>query len=177
MKKLMLLSLISLLMMGCAGMEMNWNIDKDVLALGAANEAGYQLAKQYPDIADTALEYAQDAMNATKPGTFQDQLDKWKDYVLEQLGADPHYRRQLGRFMPNIALPEGSTPDMAWMDKVKPYVQEFIYGIEDARVSIIQANLYRNHEAQLERYRTKLTEKMRQERAARETDRKLGLSG
>jgi len=151
-----LMVLGTFLVMGCAGMEMNWNIDKDVLALGAANEAGYQLARQYPDIADTALKYAQDAMDAAEPGTFQEQLDKWKEYVLGQLGADPHYKRQLSRFMPNITLPEGSTPNTEWMDKVRPYVEEFIWGIEDGRVSIIIAWLYRDHEAKVDRYRAKL---------------------
>jgi len=181
MKKLIvLLSASLMLMMGCSRAQINWNIDKDVLALAAANEVGYQLAKQYPDIADTALEYAQAAMDAAEPGTFQEQFDKWKDYVLAQLGADPHYKRQLSRFMPNITLPEGSGPDTAWMDKVRPYLQEFIYGIEDARVSIIKANLYRDHEAQLERYRMKLTEKMRQEReelkrASREAVRDMDI--
>lgn len=159
MKKLIVLLsvLIPLLMMGCAGMEINWNVDKDVLALGAACEVGYQLAKQYPEIANIAYKYAQDAIAATEPGAFQEQLDKWKDYILERIGADPHYKRQLSRFMPNIALPEGDMPDMAWVDKAKPYIQEFIYGIEDAWHSSIVAAL--------ERYRAKLTARVQVVRA------------
>jgi len=140
-------------LMGCAGIS--WNPD---LGLGGANEAGYQFAKHFPTYADEALGYAQAALDANEPMTFQEQFDKWMDYVLEKAGADAHLKRQINRFKPIITLPEGSTPDMEWMLKARPYLQEFIYGIEDAREVILQST-----QAYKDSYRAKLTAKLQAE--------------
>lgn len=128
-----------LLIGGCAGTQINWNIDKQVVAEVAANEIGYQLAKQYPEEARIALKYAKMATSASEPGSFNDQLNTWKEYILEKIGADPHYARQLSKLMPEIELPETQTPDrlIEWMEKVRPYVEEFIIGIEDGQHSPI----------------------------------------
>ena len=129
-----MLTAICLILSGCAGTQINWNIDKQVVAEVAANEAGYQMAKQYPEEAKIALKYAKAVTQAGEPGAFKEQLNTWKEYVLEKIGADPHYARQLSKLMPEIELPETKTPDalVKWMQKVKPYVEEFIIGVEDA---------------------------------------------
>jgi len=129
--------LIGLILSGCAGTQINWNIDKQALAEVAANEAGYQMAKHLPDVARIALKYANDAMNASNPETFKVDLNVWKEYVLGKIGADPHYVKQLSRLLPEIELPETQTPDslIKWMAKVKPYLSEFILGIQDGLLS------------------------------------------
>ena len=123
--------LIGLILSGCAGTQINWNIDKQALAEVAANEAGYQMAKFLPNEAEIALKYSQTIMTSTEPGDFKLNLNVWKEYVLEKIGADPHYAKQLSRLLPEIELPESAVPDLKWMDKVKPYISEFILGIED----------------------------------------------
>ena len=125
--------LIGLILSGCAGTQINWNIDKQALAEVAANEAGYQFAQFLPNEASIALKYANDAMNASNPESFKVDLNLWKEYVLEKIGADPHYAKQLSRLLPEIELPETQTPDslIKWMAKVKPYLSEFILGIQD----------------------------------------------
>ena len=139
-KLLILISLFAFSLMGCAGTQISWNIDKQVVAEVAANEIGYQLAKQYPEEARVALKYAKMVMQAGTPGSFNDQLNTWKEYVLEKIGADPHYARQLSKLLPEIELSEDALPDMKWMETVKPYVEEFIIGIEDGlpEISFIQ---------------------------------------
>jgi len=130
---LTILAIITALSMGCAGMQLNWNIDKETLALAAANEVGYQLAMQYPTHAEIAFGFAQNVMNADNPEDFQRKLTDWRMYIFEAIGADPHYKRQLARFMPELELPPGEMPGQEWMDKAKPYVEEFMWGIEDAQ--------------------------------------------
>ena len=121
---------------GCAGTQINWNIDKQALAEVAANEAGYQFAKFLPNEAEIALKYARTVTTSIEPGDFKLNLNVWKEYVLEKIGADPHYAKQLSRLLPEIELPESTMPDLKWMDKVKPYISEFIIGVEDGlRVS------------------------------------------
>ena len=136
---IMFLSAI-LLMGGCAGTQINWNIDKQVVAEVAANEIGYQLVQEYPEVANVALAYAKMVTEATEPGYFNDRLNIWKEYVLRQVGLDRHYTRQLSKLMPEIELSEDALPDMKWMETVKPYVEEFIIGIEDGlpEISFIQ---------------------------------------
>ena len=129
--------LIALILSGCAGTQINWNIDKQALAEVAANEAGYQMAKFLPNEASIAFKYANDAMNASNPESFKVDLNVWKEYVLGKIGADPHYAKQLSRLLPEIELPETQTPDslIKWMNKVKPYLLEFILGIQDGLLS------------------------------------------
>ena len=126
-----LFAIIFALIAGCAGMQVNWNVDKEDIAELAANESGYQMALHLPDEAQVALKYAQKALAAGEPMEFNEQLQAWKDYALEKAGLNRHYQRQLDKFMPEIQLPEGSMPDLKWLEKVKPYLQEFIYGVED----------------------------------------------
>lgn len=130
-KLLILISLFAFFLMGCAGTQISWNIDKQVVAEVAANEIGYQLAKQYPEEARRARMYANVLVEVNNPTSFNDQLNTWKEYVLEKIGADPHYARQLSKLMPEIELSEDALPDMKWMETVKPYIEEFIIGIED----------------------------------------------
>lgn len=121
--------LVTLFIAGCAGMQVNWNVDKQATGEVAACEAGYQLAKHFPDEARVAYKYAKNALDSEELTDFNEQFKIWRDYALEKAGLDRHYKRQLDKFMPEIKIPETPTPE--WVDKVKPYLQEFIYGIED----------------------------------------------
>lgn len=129
--RLLMVLVVSLALLGCAGTQINWNIDKQTAGEAAANESGYQLAKNFPDEAKIALGYAQKALDAGEPTDFNKRLNAWKTYVLEKAGLNRHYARQLDKFMPEINLPEGQMPDLSWIEKVKPYLEEFIYGVED----------------------------------------------
>lgn len=124
-----ILIVLAFALTGCAGMQINWNVDKKALAEVAACEIGYQMAKYMPDEAGIALDYARTVMTSIEPGDAKLNLNNWKEYVLDKIGADPHYARQLSKLLPEIELPETATPE--WVETVKPYVQEFIYGVEE----------------------------------------------
>ena len=138
MKRLsIVLIVLAFALTGCAGMQINWNIDKQALAEIAACEIGFQFSKHYPEEAQVALKYARIAIQAGEAGSFNDQLNEWKEYLLEYIGADPHYARQLSKLLPEIELSEDALPDMKWMETVKPYISEFIMGIEEGLPVII----------------------------------------
>jgi len=129
--RLILALLVLAFLAGCSGMQVNWDIDKQAAGGTAACEAGYQMAKHLPNEAVVAYKYAKAALETAEPIDFNNQFKIWKDYTLEKAGLNRHYRRQLDKFMPNITLPEGELPTGEWMEKAKPYLLEFTYGIED----------------------------------------------
>lgn len=132
-KLLIIIGILGWLIHGCAGTQVNWNIDKQALAELAACEIGYQLAKQYPNEAAILLKFANNVLKQTEPNNFANEFAAWKMSLLEKIGADAHYKRQLARLLPEIEFPESETMLPEWVNKVKPYVQQFSYGIEDAQ--------------------------------------------
>lgn len=108
----------------------------DLLTFEAAYQLGKWAAKQLPEEIPTILKYCGDLNKQADPLAFQTYLDTGKEWLLKKLGDTKHYQRQLDRVLPKIEVVPGETPTPAWMESLKPLVEEFVFGIQDAQESL-----------------------------------------
>jgi len=159
MKKLLLIAILgAFLLTGCKLPQVNIikpDITKDeafdLLTFEAAYQLGKLAAKEMPDQVPTILEYCDQMGETEKPIVFQTYIDTGKNWLVEKLGGGEHYKRQMDRVFPKIEIVESEEPSAEWMEKVKPLLEEFILGIEDARPDAhIQAFIESYHDRYVE---------------------------
>ena len=136
MKKLFLIALMGVFLVGCAGFDIQAPvIDKTVLMEVTTSTLGYLIGKKYPEIKDTILKYSMDLMQGEDADDFKLDLNKGTDWLLNELTEDPYLKMQLVRILPKVELKQEMEllpASSAWMERVKGLLDDFIAGLQAA---------------------------------------------
>jgi len=126
------------LTLGCASMGMQFkapDLGKAITGSGP-RLVGFFVGKENPELADKIIKYCDLLAGKDEPVDFKAKLDEGIDWLLNQYLDEPYIVMELENLLPDIEIQTTEIPTPAWMDKVKPMIENFKIGVNFGSASV-----------------------------------------